>query len=451
MNYLAINRFAVNVEAVRSLVGLAVQQRDKELSALLETPVKSVVVSMFPHLAQEAGTTVSAGDVTTTGSTNGDLKVELTAKTSEEMAATMQALLRLERSSRQYDLSLCGALVSLLSVVEWFFADILSAFFELHPKVIGEERCLSLEELTELGSIDAARHRLIQNQVEKVLRGEFRSWIEFLHERTQVDLQWITPHLSLIEEIFQRRNVFVHNDGLANKIYLSRVAPEFRKDLKEGALIPLKDSYLRDAIDLIEQQIILFAAETWKREKPNDEERGNAMLLLTYSKIVSGEYECAAQFANFVVHDKKQSEHFRLSSLLNYWQAKKWSEKFAEVQDDVSSADFSAKGDLFQFARLVLMDDFQQATSRMEHLLDSGALAYEALATWPIFKELRNTDEYAKLFATRNERFTEAIEKSKMMAELMDVLHRLLARISARPSAAQPKALPSGAVAAAAS
>lgn len=79
---------------------------------------------------------------------------------------------------------------------------------------------------------------------------------------------------------------------------------------------------------------------------------------------------------------------------MNYWQALKWQNKFDEVRKEVQDVDLSAKGGVYQLARLALLDDFAGFFKMLPSVLKSGQLKKQHLLEWPIFREVRKQPKF---------------------------------------------------------
>ncbi len=146
------------------------------------------------------------------------------------------------------------------------------------------------------------------------------------------------------------------------------------------------------AIDTVERNFILIAAELWKKLAPKDDERANVLNDITMKALFSERYQVAVGTSRFQMEDRQLQEKWLLYAKLNFWQSKKWADEFVEVQDEVKEADFSAKDDLIQLARYVLLDDFDSALPILKTTMQAGKLPLNDLEEWPIFKNFRADD-----------------------------------------------------------
>jgi len=169
--------------------------------------------------------------------------------------------------------------MNLASSVELFFAELFHKFFELHPGIVGtKEKVSSFEDLTAFESVADARQHYLNSRIEDILYGSFSDWIAFIKEKAKLSMSYLQTEQNSLMETFQRRNLVVHNGGIVNSIYLSKVAPELTKELSLGDSLEPNRNYLNDRIDSFERNCILIAAELWKSLSAEDDERGDVII-----------------------------------------------------------------------------------------------------------------------------------------------------------------------------
>ncbi|NTM28285.1 hypothetical protein HQ710_13755, partial [Enterococcus faecium] len=68
----------------------------------------------------------------------------------------------------------------------------------------------------------------------------------------------LNDYVETIFEIFLRRNLITHNDGVVNEIYLEKVSKKYIVEIKKGDAISVNDDYLKESARNILQFGILF-------------------------------------------------------------------------------------------------------------------------------------------------------------------------------------------------
>lgn len=304
-----------------------------------------------------------------------------------------------------------NSLISLISSAEWFLSQVLRGFFEAYPEAAGvKEKTLTLEDLRKIGSIDEAENYLITLRVDEIMWGGYEDWIKYLRSTVKISMGYIAEDEPRLIEIFQRRNVLVHNNGIVNPTYIAKIEPLLRQGIQVGQELQIDRAYVDAAIDLIERNFVLIAAELWKKLKPKDENRANVLTDLTIKSLMLEKYRVAEGASRFTMDDKQLPERSQLIGKLNFWQTLKWVGKFEEVKTEIEEADFSAKEDLFQLARLTLLDLLEEVIPLIEGMLGTDKLPLKALEEWPIFKLARQDPRIIEIIEVHRAAMLEKIQ-----------------------------------------
>lgn len=297
-----------------------------------------------------------------------------------------------------------SALIALVSSAEWLVSQIIRLHFELHNDALEtKDKTLSLDELKTFRTLEEAVQHVISQRVDGIMRGNLEDWLRFLQQQLKLSAGYLTPCRDQLVEVFQRRNVMIHNNGLVDPLYIAKVAPVLRQNISLGQELPITSEYLQDGIDLAERIFILLAAEFWKQQHPQDSDRGAMLTYISFERLEQERWRVAEGLSFFLKNDKQLPEVFQLSGLLNYWQSLKWQGRFSEVADEIKRADFSAKEEIYQLARYALLDDVTAFVALLPKVARAGKLNRLQLARWPIFREMRKTEEFATFMRVHGE------------------------------------------------
>jgi hypothetical protein len=317
-----------------------------------------------------------------------------------------------------------SALISLVSAAEWFLSQLIRTYFDKFPGASGADtKTLTLEDLKTLGSIEDAQRHLIHLRVDEIMWGSFEDWMKFLTGTAKLSAGYIAPEKEELVEVFLRRNVMVHNNGLVHSSYLQKVPLDLRKGISLGNELTVSAFYLSRAIDLVEKNFILLGAELWKQLEPANEERSDVLIKIAFDRLSRDIWTVAEGLSRFTVSDKRMSERSLLIAQLNYWQSKKWQGNFEDVRKDVEAADFSAKDDLFQLARFALLDDRGAFFKAVPAAIRNKKLTREMLAEWPIFKEVRKDPRSSKYLTKKTKAQTDKSKQKKRAEADQGLVH----------------------------
>jgi hypothetical protein len=329
--------------------------------------------------------------------------------TIEDLNATkrlVSAMRQVSKYVKNRSLLYRSSLNTLTSTAEWFLSQVFTSHFRKYPGSAAiADRTLTFERIKSFNSIEEAGTFLLQQRTDELMRGSFDDWLGFLKKTLKLPMNYLLDEKDAVIEIFQRRNVFVHNNGVVNHQYLTVVAPEYRSDAAINKPLSISPEYLFRAIDLIEAYFVLIGAELWKKVEPADEVRGELLNHIAYESLKAERWSVAQKLSLFETEDFQLPERIRLGAQINYWQSLRWQGKSNEIRPVIEKADFSAKDELFQAARLCLLDENEECVKMLPGLIESGKLTVTQVRKWPLFKELRRTETYNRFCHEHEARF----------------------------------------------
>lgn len=117
-------------------------------------------------------------------------------------------------------------MLGVVSTFEHSFGSLIKLLLEVKPEILSSKNIeLNLKEIGSFESIDEIKSYYIDHQVESVMRESFEKQVEtferYLGIKKPIKEEY-SKWINLIE-VFERRNLFAHNDGVVNKIYVSKV------------------------------------------------------------------------------------------------------------------------------------------------------------------------------------------------------------------------------------
>ncbi len=298
-----------------------------------------------------------------------------------------------------------SSLMSIVSTVECFFLDLLQVYFkeypfEITPALISKkDKHFTLEEIEAFSDIKDARAFLIDDKLENLLRGSFDSWIDFLKEKLNLGLGYIDDEKENLIEIFQRRNIVVHNKGIVNSIYLSKVSERYKKVAKKGHPIYIDRKYLDDIINKLELCFSLIAFEIWKKKDKDDEARYSFLSDLISTNLDLHRWEIVRGYSIFLANDACSSNWYKTFARINMWLSIKKLGSFEKIKDSVQKEDFSACTTDFQACKCALLEDFDNVYKLSNQVLESGMYTFDFMMSWPIFDDFKKSDKFNELKA----------------------------------------------------
>jgi hypothetical protein len=123
-------------------------------------------------------------------------------------------------------------LIGLVGAYDVFLANLIRCIFVERPEMLSSsERNISYKDLTEIGSVEAAREQIIEKEVESVLRESHSQQIDWLEKKLDIPLRKDLKIWSEFIELCERSNLLSHANGLVSSQYIA-VCKRHDVDLK---------------------------------------------------------------------------------------------------------------------------------------------------------------------------------------------------------------------------
>lgn len=300
-------------------------------------------------------------------------------------------------------------LCSLVHKYDAYLGRLLHVAFTVKPEILSaSQKTLTYTDLAKFSSLSAARESLIEKEVESIIRDSHIDHFKWMENRFDLPLRKGLDVWPQFVEITERRNLFVHCDGLVSSQYLAvcrKHGSKLDNNIKVGDQLSVDPKYFSKAFDCMFEIGIKLGHVLWRKLQPDDIKKADTTLQLTgYELLVEERYELAKMILRFATDTLKSvsSDQIRRMNIINLCIAHKFSGDEQSCSFVLDSEDWTACSPEFQLAVAVLKDDFTAAVRIMESIGKDGAVSREDYSTWPLFKVFRESEEfltsYRKLF-----------------------------------------------------
>jgi hypothetical protein len=298
-------------------------------------------------------------------------------------------------------------IVSLISQFDVHLSRLIRTMFYIKPeKLNSSEKTLTFAKLIEFNTIEAAREYVIEKEVETVLRKSHSEQFKWLEEKLSIKTLRDLPAWSSFIEVTERRNLFVHCDGIISSQYIdvcqqNKVVLDKECDL--GNKLGVDNIYFEDACKCILEVGIKLAHVMWRKLQQSERKNADNSLNNTCVELITNEeYDLANILLDFALTDpikKDSTQEIKLMFLINKAQALKWKGNESEARR-ILDIDWSACANEFRLARAVLLDKFEEAAKIMLRIgRDEKAIAKIHYKEWPLFKEFKKSDVFLEAYA----------------------------------------------------
>ncbi|MBU2114112.1 MAG: hypothetical protein KKE94_10125 [Gammaproteobacteria bacterium] len=312
---------------------------------------------------------------------------------------------RSDRAKTVLELLPRNFVVSFVSEYDSFLGQLITQILRFKPEVIdSKDKSISLSDLVSLGSVEAARDRIFAKEVESILRSSHADQFSWMEKSFNIPLTKGLESWPVFIELTERRNLFVHCDGIVSEQYLNvckRHNASVGPKIVVGEKLIADKKYLKQSYEVLYEIGIKLSQVLWRKLSPGDIEKAESSLShFTYELLIEENYKLAKNLLDFACCTLKKwdSEGGRLVYVINRALAYKFSGDNSTCQKILDSEDWSACGDNYQLCVAVLKDDFEKAKKVMLRIGSVGSVSEIDYAEWPCFKEFRTSDEFISAY-----------------------------------------------------
>ena len=294
-----------------------------------------------------------------------------------------------------------NTLIMLITKFEEFIAEYFRVLFNMFPeKYLNNEKIL-YSDIQKQG-VRQIQEAVINKVIDETMRDKYSTWFHTMEEH-KMKFDSFIEESSVLNEIYERRNIIVHNFGIVNEIYLKNVPST---DAKLGEKLFVNTSYIKNAFNIINSFIFKILIESLRLYKEMEQEQlCDAIFSLAFNELCDENYIVCSKVFSELIHSKYCSSLNKEMSQINYWIAKIELDGLESVQDDLQKYDVSVLDKQYVLAKHTLLCDYDQATRLLERLLKTEELPIDAVKEWPLFKRYRDSDQYQQLIIRNKELF----------------------------------------------
>jgi hypothetical protein len=314
--------------------------------------------------------------------------------------------LRSDRAKTVLELIPRYFVVSYVSEYDSFLGRLIAQILRYKPEIIDtKDKNISLSELVNLGSVESAREKIFAKEVESVLRSSHADQFAWMETAFSIPLTKGLESWPSFIELTERRNLFVHCDGIASDQYIKTCKKHnatIKNSIAIGDKLKVDRKYLRQSYEVLYEIGLKLSQVLWRKLSPSDIEKAEKSLShFIYELLIEENYKLAKNLLDFACITLKRwsSEGDRLVYVVNRALAYKFSGDNSTCQSILDAEDWSACGENYILCVTVLRDDFKKAKEIMLRIGSSGSVTELDYAEWPCLKEFRASDAFFSGFS----------------------------------------------------
>lgn len=310
--------------------------------------------------------------------------------------------MKIKRQTYLYHQSI---LSSIITTYETYLEDVFKVLLSNYPNKYFDNKTIPTAALFSEDVKDLL-NRAFEQEVSSNMYNSLKA-LSKIKEKNGIDIDRYCNIRSEFEEIYYRRNLFVHSRGIVDEGYLSNVNKKIADRLHIGDHLQCTENYFDDAITTIKKVIFTIYYELLLLEKASSEEY--KILFDTGFEILKCADYGFAEHIFFILRRNKSLELItRTMSEINYLISLEQQQK--SIHDQVVQLDVSAMTLDFKIAKECLLGNFENVYHLLDKDFQSGdPSSFDAhnVRDWPIFIEFRKSEFYIQLLDKYKESFAE--------------------------------------------
>jgi hypothetical protein len=290
--------------------------------------------------------------------------------------------------------------ISLCTYLETFISCLTKDFYlNIHKGNLYHNKSIDFKQLKEIGSIEEARIFLIESELETLFRKGFHTWFKDIDNNFNIKKNFnkydLDNILNEINELYLRRNLYVHADGKVNDIYLMHAPEEYTKGKYVGNKLVINKDYINKKIYMVEKiGAILFYSYSLKKHKDKDEMFYiiNDIFLKEISNDDSNDVYSLIYNKLYEINGLKSSS--KMIAKINYFLAFKLRGEYNLIEKEIQKLDLSAYSEEFKRAKKIIMTDEDAVDIVVKYFKEIEDDNFLYQIQWPLYNIIRDDEKF---------------------------------------------------------
>lgn len=303
---------------------------------------------------------------------------------------------------RQLILLFRSAIVILKSYYDSLLTDLLDHYYRMHKKSIKKEKKFTTDDLLKYDSIEDLIDDIISEKVNSMVLQQIKKQLIMIEQNEDLKINLNKEEIinwDVVEELFQRRNIIVHNDGIVNKHYLNNINKNLdflnKQELKEGCEVTIDKKYFLNVFNELILVGIIIVQKFWRKYDKNKLEDANRILIEDmYNLLIDKKWKIVERLGIFSRAINIKDKDDRLYMNFNYLQSLKWQKKEDLLNEELKKYKINELRPIFKLAIYVLMNDKNNFYKNIKNAIIVDKITREDFFIWPLFREFRKDKDY---------------------------------------------------------
>ncbi len=297
--------------------------------------------------------------------------------------------------------------VGLTSAFEYHMSRLARAIAKIRPEsIFPKDRMALVSEVMQYKTLAEFQASVVDKEVDSVLRGGIEDTVKWFEKRCNIEsVSESFERWGALVELFERRNLFVHTNGIVNDQYL-QMADKHKfvggEKIELGAQLAAGPSYFRESVTLIAEFGVKLHQVVWRklvRAEKEKEEADSVLNQFGYELILRGNYELAIRLFDFGSNIRgHSSDRLRRMMTVNFANAHRLAGDEGKARSILDAEDWSAASDDFKICVAAVRGELDTVLQMMKDIGPSehSRAMYE---DWPVFFKLRDDKRFHECFS----------------------------------------------------
>lgn len=306
-------------------------------------------------------------------------------------------------------------IMMLLVKYEEAIAGLFRFLLEICPQAYLSEKSITYAELVSIKSnIEDIKDKFICKEIDEFMRLPISNWYKSFETKHKAKFEFKEDDFEQFKEVYYRRNLIVHNQGIVNDVYKNNIPG---CTVKIGEKLVVDENYLNKAFSLTKKIVI---GTIWGLKKTADDinELNEYLFNYGYDCLKMEKWDIAEYIYEILLTDRKQKEIDIICEQVNMWISIKNGKGIESIKGEIEELDISAMQTQFAVAKYALLDDFDKVNMYLEEAINKDIPAW-CVNEWPLLKQYRNTSQYQEFANLHKDLFeTKGYEPNKETVDL---------------------------------
>ena len=311
--------------------------------------------------------------------------------------AKLELVSQMFYGANQFDqMLLSGAVTSYDS----YFAGLLRLVFNNRPALVSSSGVnMGADELMTIENVSEIHQRLRERKIEGLMHGSHFDQLKYLDDVLGMEMKSKYQRFGDLIEIFERRNVFVHADGVATRLYVEKckAASLIIPNDQIGKRLVCDEEYIRKSVDVLMDAGVRLIAVCWHKLFKDDVRDICRTVNEISMFLISHGYNRAASWILEGMLERFQKTapvDLRMMMVVNLANAYKKMNQADQMESALAREDWTVSSESFKICVASIKEDVDEVIKRLPIVRMTGEIGIEDIIEWPAFDAVRSHEAF---------------------------------------------------------